>query len=350
MRVILVLVIVPAVSCHTTFGKVESCKDPSRAPDTFFAAEGVGTIECGVLCGRDHRCRSFSVRGVGKNSSCYHSTMRISLDVGCTNDFKHFNAYDSRCNSRGNFINSTYGCRCYDGYIGKWCERLMQDCSEGWKTDHYKGSKEAYYIQPFNSPVSFKVFCKMSNGGKTYLMNRGFGFPPVNFSRSWEEYKNGFGDYQIDGNHWAGLSMLHYVTTNRRHRFVALARFQESGKLYWRQHFYMNFTVGPEENGYRFDYPFSSPHLTGGKDRALEDGLSSFRGANFSTYDSDSDNNCADIHQSGWWWLTTCSEYNPTGQPQSPAVQNKTTDPAHMSWPHRLGYSAIFIELYVFAT
>ncbi|XP_071106328.1 fibrinogen-like protein 1 [Haliotis cracherodii] len=350
MRVVLALMMVPGFLCNTMFTKTESCLDPPQAPDTYSTAKGLSSIECGVLCGQDDRCRAFSVRE-GNGSTCYLSTKRIRLDYGCSSQFKHFNEFDSRCHFHGIFINSTYGCRCYDGYIGSWCARLMQDCTEGWKTDHYKGTKEAYYIQPFNSPVHFKVFCRMVHGGKTFQMNQRFEFPSVNFSRPWAEYKHGFGDYLRNGNHWTGLNMLHYVTTNRPHQFIVIVHFNEAGEIHWRQRFYKNFTVTSEVDGYRFDFLSSQPNV-GGKDRKLEDGLSALQGARFSTYDTDNDlsgDNCADIHQSGWWF-TTCGGYNPTGQPQSPAVQNKTSDPTHMSWPHHLGYSAISIQLYVKAT
>ncbi|XP_046557429.1 fibrinogen-like protein 1 [Haliotis rubra] len=184
--------------------------------------------------------------------------------------------------------------------------------------------------------------------GRTILLNRNFESAYVNFSRPWEEYKNGFGDFNIDGNFWTGLEMLHYVTSNRKYTMKTWALFEEDGKTIRRGHRYNGFKVACESDGYNFTFTSSGFP----KFEALDspDGMSAYLGARFSTYDVDNNNdigdNCANIHQSGWWF-TTCDGYNPTGQPQPPSVQYKTSDPTQLSWPHTQNYSPSYFTLFV---
>ncbi|XP_067671734.1 fibrinogen gamma chain-like [Haliotis asinina] len=184
--------------------------------------------------------------------------------------------------------------------------------------------------------------------GRTMLLNRNFESAYVSFSRPWEDYKNGFGDFNINGNFWAGLEMLHYMTTNRKHTMKIWAIFEEDGQPIKRGHRYMGFKVGSESNGYNFT--FASSGLPTADALESPDGMSPYLGARFSTYDVDNDkdsgDNCANIHQSGWWF-TTCAGYNPTGQPQPPSVQYKTSDPTQLSWPHTLNYSPSHLTLFV---
>ncbi|XP_067673341.1 ficolin-1-like [Haliotis asinina] len=117
-----------------------------------------------------------------------------------------------------------------------------------------------------------------------------------------------------------------------------------------RSYGYKEFQVSSEADGYKFS--FKSGVTPGANHNRAIDGLSPFLGAKFSTYDVDNDNdsgdNCANIHQSGWWF-TTCAGYNPTGQPQPPSVQYKTSDPTQLSWPHTLNYSAVRVDIFLIA-
>ncbi|XP_071105369.1 uncharacterized protein [Haliotis cracherodii] len=179
------------------FSRVESCYDPTQLPETYHTITGISVLLCGVMCARDKRCKSISITRDGNNVTCYHNTERRLLSTGCENQYRHLNGYHSNCHYHGVFLNDSYGCRCYGGYIGAWCERLMQDCSEGSSTDHYRDVPDSvFYIQPNNSPRAFKVVCRMVLKS-TFLFKRRFDSAYVNFSRPWQEYKNGFGNVII---------------------------------------------------------------------------------------------------------------------------------------------------------
>ncbi|XP_046557423.1 fibrinogen-like protein 1 [Haliotis rubra] len=330
------------------FTYVDSCYNPAVSANTYQTIPGLSITACGILCARDHRCESFSVKQEDHDFTCYLNSDRRQEDGECPDQtYRHFNGYAYQCQNEGTFVNVTYGCRCFHGYIGKWCDRLMQDCSEGRYTDHYTGQEGLFYIQPNNSLVKYKVFCKMVYKGITFFMRRGFDLPEVDFARPWEEYKHGFGDLEENGNYWAGLEMLHRVTTNRDHKFVVMAYFQDYGSLHWRQHFYNVFKAYGEGELYKFTYSSSSPNIWDTNNRQLMDGLVNSIGIPFSTYDNDnSGSNCPNISQSGWWF-NGCYTYNPTGQPQPLSVVDQTSDPTSLTWPHADNKAPVKIEIYI---
>ncbi|XP_046353451.2 uncharacterized protein LOC124133203 [Haliotis rufescens] len=182
---------------HMKFSRVESYYDPTETPETYHTSTFISVLLCGVMCARDTRCKSISITRNGNNVTCYHNSERRLLSTGCDNQYRHFNGFHSSCHYHGVFLNDSYGCRCYGGYIGAWCERLMQDCSEGSSTDHYRDftESEVFHIHPNNSQRAFEVVCTMPQG-QTYLFKRRFVSDYVNFTRPWEDYKNGFGNFR----------------------------------------------------------------------------------------------------------------------------------------------------------
>ncbi|XP_048256956.1 ficolin-2-like [Haliotis rufescens] len=144
------------------------------------------------------------------------------------------------------------------------------------------------------------------------------------------------------GNFWIGNELLHYVTNNRRHALIVEAKF--NGQPY-KQYQYYGFVVKGEDEGYAFTFEFGGPN----DKNVLGDGLTLANGTKFSTYDVDNDlsvDNCADIHQSGWWF-TTCGGYNPTGQPQPPSDTYMSFDPLALSWPVPGNYSPVSLEMFL---
>ncbi|XP_046557428.1 fibrinogen-like protein 1 [Haliotis rubra] len=210
------------------------------------------------------------------------------------------------------------------------CARDDRYCTDGFLTDHYRDFRESdvFHIHPHNAPQVFKVVCKMDKWttGWAFLCARRRGAIQVNFSRTWEDYKNGFGNFGLRENYWSGLDVMHYVTNNRPHKLRVQILFQENRTNVWRNHDYLDFKVSSEQHGYNFTFSSAVPPRI---NEAI-DGLSASMGVRFSTYDIDNDNdsggNCASIHQSGWWF-TTCDGYNPTGQPQPPSVQYQDIGP-----------------------
>ena len=134
-------------------------------------------------------------------------------------------------------------------------------------------------------------------GGWIVFMRRQDG--SENFTRSWLDYKHGFGS--PGGEFWAGNELLHRLTKERPWQlridmedFDGHARFAK----------YEEFQIGAEEDKYRL-------HLNGysgtAGDSLTDTGDLRFKhaGMQFSAFDSDNDiftGNCAKLHKGGWWY------------------------------------------------
>ncbi|XP_048256769.1 fibrinogen-like protein 1 [Haliotis rufescens] len=117
----------------------------------------------------------------------------------------------------------------------------MQDCTEG--SEYYDKEKGLFFIQPRSSKAIFRVFCNMIWGGRSYMMIIEKDGPYMNFTRSWQEYKDGFGVSEYDvinkkGSFWAGNEMLHQLTTSRRYTLTV-----EAGYETYKQYIYEGFVV-----------------------------------------------------------------------------------------------------------
>ncbi|XP_025107601.1 angiopoietin-related protein 1-like [Pomacea canaliculata] len=182
-------------------------------------------------------------------------------------------------------------------------------------------------VLPTNN-ITFPINC--FNEYSTVMIRRN---NKINFTRSWREYREGFGN--LSETHWLGLEQIHLLTSqNRSYRLVVQVE-QPNGTLL--QAAYNNFKVKDEKSLYQFTFDSIklSPSPAG-------DCLSDLRGANFSTYDSDNDGdssvNCASRHSGGWWFRgNTCSTCNPTGQLLQPANGLRTGVDSEVFWIKDLG-------------
>ncbi|ALC39857.1 maker548 [Drosophila busckii] len=121
----------------------------------------------------------------------------------------------------------------------------------------------------------------------------------VIFNRTWEEYKNGFGD--LRGNFWLGLEKLHLMTKFQPHElYIQLEDFNNETR-YAR---YTNFRIGTDAQYYEL---LSVGEYDGNAGNALDTGNEySAKNMKFSTPERDNDKydyfNCAAAFASGWWW------------------------------------------------
>ncbi|KAH8376627.1 hypothetical protein KR093_000507 [Drosophila rubida] len=119
----------------------------------------------------------------------------------------------------------------------------------------------------------------------------------VNFFRSWEDFKNGFGDSNDE--FFIGLQNLHELTSSKRYElYIYLEDFEGAS----RYEIYDNFQVGSEDEKFVLK-------SIGGHTGDADDSLFFNVGSKFSTFDSDNDSsrgNCAQL-QMGSWWYSDCS-------------------------------------------
>ncbi|XP_072041360.1 fibrinogen-like protein 1 [Amphiura filiformis] len=156
------------------------------------------------------------------------------------------------------------------------------------------------------------------NAGWTVFQRRFDG--SVNFYRGWNEYENGFGD--VGGEYWAGLRLLHLLTSgNPSILRVELEAF-DGDKAYAE---YQSFSVGDSSS----NYVLTIGSYSGNAGDSLD--YSNIRA--FTTYDRDHDSsggNCAESAQ-GAWWYGSCAYSNLNGQYLGPTGTN---DDSGMTWWH----------------
>ncbi|XP_071531927.1 uncharacterized protein [Panulirus ornatus] len=159
-------------------------------------------------------------------------------------------------------------------------KKLPVDCEEL----HNLGVKESKVLQifPSSSPAGVHVYCEVEDGQVwTVILARRSQPPHENFTRTWHDYKNGFGD--PEGEYWLGNDNLHSLTGGAHSYSLKLkAQTAEQGQKssQWRY-----FSVGDEASQYRLElrgYDNSSTFGDGFTDSILDR-----NGLPFSTIDRD---------------------------------------------------------------
>ncbi|KAK7082262.1 cell surface pattern recognition receptor signaling pathway [Halocaridina rubra] len=179
----------------------------------------------------------------------------------------------------------------------------VKDCAG----HQYEGATQSgiYEIYP-SECYGVRVWCDLETdgGGWTVFLNRQEQPKQENFTRTWEEYRDGFGD--VSAEYWLGNEILHQLTAKDEHVLrVDAEDFNQSRRWgVWER-----FRVEDEEHNYKLLSVMYSSNST------LGDGLLWHSGMQFSTIDRDNDKHkgsCSDEYKGGWWY-NVCHNANPTG-------------------------------------
>ena len=167
-----------------------------------------------------------------------------------------------------------------------------KDCREHY--DEGERTNGLYQIKLFELRT-IQVFCdhETTPGGWTVIQHRFDG--SENFYRSWEEYKQGFG--QLHREHWLGNEYISLLTAQAAISGSELRVDMKFAKLPTQYHMlYGNFDVGRETTGYQL-------HVV---DKKTTFGMELHNGMKFSTFDKNQDPNpyvnCAVAMHAGWWF------------------------------------------------
>ncbi|XP_050731650.1 microfibril-associated glycoprotein 4-like isoform X2 [Eriocheir sinensis] len=168
------------------------------------------------------------------------------------------------------------------------------------------------YPNPEQPDRYLMVYCDQTTdgGGWTVFQRRtNSSCSRENFSRSWGEYKMGFGN--IGGEFWLGLDALHLLTSAAK---------QE-----------LRIDLADWEGNHRYAKYKGDAGDSLGKGNRLA--------SPFSTYDNDNDNlpheNCAEHHRGGWWY-SSCHYYSSLNGYQ---YKGKTiTKGDGINWEHWRGF------------
>jgi len=145
-----------------------------------------------------------------------------------------------------------------------------------------------------------------SGGGWTVIQRRGdFRKSKENFTRSWDEYKYGFGD--LNGEFWFGNDYISELSANKSVMLRIELEAHDGRRAYAE---YSTFRVDSEALDYRL--------WLGGYSGNASDSLSAHNGYKFSTVDRNNDQApkccpCAPAYGGGWWFYS-CFESNLNGE------------------------------------
>ncbi|XP_010010407.1 PREDICTED: fibrinogen alpha chain [Nestor notabilis] len=191
---------------------------------------------------------------------------------------------------------------------GKDCDDIRQKHTFGAKSGIFK-------IKPAGSNKVLSVYCDQETtlGGWLLIQQRMDG--SVNFNRTWQDYKRGFGsvDGKGQGEFWLGNENIHLLTQNDTLLRVELEDWD--GNAEYAEYIIQ---VGSEAEGYAL--AVSSYEGTAGDALIagwLEDGTeyTSHAQMRFSTFDRDQDRweeSCAEMYGGGWWY-NSCQAANLNG-------------------------------------
>ncbi|XP_051013315.1 fibrinogen alpha chain [Acomys russatus] len=193
--------------------------------------------------------------------------------------------------------------------------RTSRDCHDVLQT-HPSGAQSGIFsIKLPGSSKAFSVYCdqETSLGGWLLIQQRMDG--SLNFNRTWQDYKRGFGSLNDkgEGEFWLGNEYLHLLTLKGSVLRVELQDW-DGRNAYAEYHF----RVGSEAEGYALQV--SSYRGTAGDalmEGSVEEGpeYTSHSNMQFSTFDRDADHweeNCAEVYGGGWWY-NSCQAANLNG-------------------------------------
>ncbi|XP_029460749.1 fibrinogen-like protein 1-like protein [Rhinatrema bivittatum] len=174
-------------------------------------------------------------------------------------------------------------------------EYFAKDCQAA----YLRGRRQngLYVIRPKDGPLMVVSCLFLKDGGWTVLQ-QGFRHEEVIWSRSWADYKVGFGS--LKHSHWLGNEYIHLLT---RHNSFTVRFSLNDSKGHSHHADYYSFKVDSEGAGYALRLGAhlgnTNDALTVMNETGIHDNM------NFSTYDRDNDRykyNCAADNQGGWWY------------------------------------------------
>lgn len=155
-----------------------------------------------------------------------------------------------------------------------------------------------------SSTVLFQVYCdqKTDGGGWIVFQRRQDG--SVDFYRSWQDYKKGFGS--LTGEFWLGNDKIHNLLAVHSNNELRIDLEDFDGNTAYA--IYRNFKVGSESE----NYVLTVDEFSG----TAGDSLRRHNRQQFSTKDRDNDqskaSSCA-VERVGAWWYSGCTDSNLNG-------------------------------------
>ncbi|GFR70572.1 fibrinogen-related protein 3.1 [Elysia marginata] len=153
-----------------------------------------------------------------------------------------------------------------------------------------------------HSPFYFPYLCDTLTDGGGWIIIQRRSTGNVDFYRTWDEYKNGFGS--LDDDFWLGNDEIHAISNSATYELRVNLKY--NGKSSYAH--YNSFSISDEKSNYVLSL--------GAYDGTAGESLNYHKGRQFSTRDRDNDanpGNCA-VKYTGAWWYGSCHESNLNGK------------------------------------
>ena len=166
---------------------------------------------------------------------------------------------------------------------------LVSDCEDVARKVY--NTSGTYLIKAKDAPKAVKIYCDI-NGGAPWTVIQTRIDASTHFGRSWNHYKDGFGD--PNKNYWAGNEHIFYLT-NQANYSLKIDMIDTDNRMWIAE--YKEFSISNEQNKYALHVDSYSGNAT--------NSLKYSNNMAFSTMDSDNDmssTHCAKFYTSGWWY------------------------------------------------
>jgi len=214
-------------------------------------------------------------------------------------------------------------------------EKLIQskeECSNSCKELLEKGHNISGVYPLCGLRCESYVYCDQVSDGGGWLVIQRRKYGDENFDKSWDDYKDGFGE--VDGDFWYGNKKILKIANNetqRELRFDMCDR-EENCVFATYSQFYLD---GPLM---KYTLHFKDYTGTAGNSLSLNKGMM------FSTIDQDNDmvdSDCSAFSGGGGWWYNRCGNSNPNGK------FNENQHSRGINWKNFKGkrYSLPFMEM-----
>ncbi|XP_067659158.1 ficolin-2-like [Haliotis asinina] len=185
---------------------------------------------------------------------------------------------------------------------------------------HFSSLKSGIYILKPDGQDLFQAYCDFDTDTWTVIQRRQDG--SENFFRTWNEYKEGFGD--LNGEFWLGNEKMWRIVKGRQFQLrIQLWDFQDETRMAY----YQNFSIGSLADNYELKISGFSGN-TG-------DSMATSNDRAFSAKDRDLDesgSHCAQRFKGGWWY-DSCHQANLNGE------YNNTNRAEGINWKSWHGYT-----------
>jgi len=228
-------------------------------------------------------------------SHCQHdkSTQQcLSFAVQTIEKSKHTCSFFNATYSSYQTLVSVPGTLLYSKYF------IPGDCMDWYRSGARKNGIYTIFI---NGKHPTEVKCKLKTlSGWTVIQRRVISNNTSSFMRTWDNYKNGFGEL-LAGNFWLGNENLHLLTSGTtKYELMLTVEYIEDAAAENDFYHYNSFKVSSEEDDYRL--------VLGESLMEQKDILKDFRDQPFATLDRSATDTrgCVFRHLSGWWYNYIC--------------------------------------------